>query len=67
MWPAALATGAIFAGAHGYGLIGFAAVAWSGTIWAVGYERTGSLLPGMVAHALSNLMSTMSFVVLLRW
>jgi membrane protease YdiL (CAAX protease family) len=67
MWPAALASGAIFAGAHGYGLIGFAAVAWSGTIWAVGYERTGSLLPGIVAHALSNLMSTMSFVVLLRW
>jgi membrane protease YdiL (CAAX protease family) len=67
VWPAALATGAIFAGAHGYGVIGFAAVAWSGAVWAVGYERTGSLLPGMVAHALSNLMSTVSFVVLLRW
>jgi uncharacterized protein len=67
VWPAALATGAIFAGAHGYGLIGFAAVAWSGAIWAIGYERTGSLLPGMVAHALSNLISTMSFVILLRW
>jgi membrane protease YdiL (CAAX protease family) len=67
MWPAALASGMIFGGAHGYGVIGFAAVAWSGAIWSVGYERTGSLLPGMVAHALSNLVSTMSFVILLRW
>lgn len=67
VWPAALLSGGLFAAAHGYGVVGFAAVAWSGAVWAVGYERTGSLLPGMLAHALSNLMSTVSFVVLLRW
>ena len=66
LWPAALLSGALFAAAHGYGVVGFAAVAWSGTIWAVGYERTGSLLPCMLAHALGNLMSTVSFVLLLR-
>ncbi len=67
LWPAALLSGALFAAAHGYGVVGFAAVAWSGAIWAVGYERTGSLLPCMLAHALGNLMSSVSFVVLLRW
>ena len=66
LWPAALLSGALFAAAHGYGVVGFAAVAWSGAIWAVGYERTGSLLPCMLAHALSNLMSSVSFVLLLR-
>ncbi len=66
LWPAALLSGALFAAAHGYGVVGFAAVAWSGAIWAVGYERTGSLLPCMLAHALGNLMSSVSFVLLLR-
>ncbi len=66
LWPAAMLSGALFSGAHGYGVLGFAAVAWSGTVWAWGYERTGSLLPGMLAHAVSNLLATVSFLVLLR-
>ena len=53
--------------AHGYGLQGFAAVTWSGMIWALGYERTRSLLPGMLAHAASNLLATTSFLLLLRF
>ena len=57
-WPAALLSAALFGVAHGYGLQGFAAVTWSGMIWALGYERTRSLLPGMLAHAASNLMAT---------
>jgi uncharacterized protein len=66
-WLAALLSAAIFAGAHGYGVQGFAAVTWSGMVWALGYERTRSLLPGMLAHAASNLLATTSFLVLLRF
>jgi membrane protease YdiL (CAAX protease family) len=66
-WPAALLSAALFGVAHGYGLQGFAAVTWSGMIWALGYERTRSLLPGMLAHAASNLMATSSFLLLLRF
>lgn len=66
-WPAALLSAAIFGIAHGYGLQGFAAVTWSGMIWALGYQRTRSLLPGMLAHAGSNLLATSSFLLLLRF
>lgn len=66
-WPAALMSAAIFAIAHGYGLQGFLAVCWSGTAWALGYQRTRSLLPGMLAHAGSNLIATSSFLLLLRF
>jgi membrane protease YdiL (CAAX protease family) len=63
---AALLSASVFGVAHGYGMTGFAAVTWSGMVWALGYERTRSLLPGMVSHAASNLLATASFVVLLR-
>jgi hypothetical protein len=66
-WLAALLSAAIFAGAHGYGVQGFAAVTWSGMVWALGYERTRSLLPGMLAHGASNLLATTSFLLLLRF
>jgi uncharacterized protein len=65
-WSAALLSAAIFGVAHGYGVQGFAAVTWSGMIWALGYQRTRSLLPGIVAHAASNLLATASFILLLR-
>jgi membrane protease YdiL (CAAX protease family) len=65
--PAALLSAALFGVAHGYGLQGFAAVTWSGMIWALGYERTRSLLPGILAHAASNLLATTSFLLLLRF
>jgi hypothetical protein len=57
---------AIFALAHGYGLLGFASVIFSGLLWAWVYEKTGSLLPGMVAHALNNLMVCLTEMWLLR-
>ena len=66
-WVAALLSAALFAIAHGYGVQGFAAVTWSGMVWALGYERTRSLLPGMLAHAGSNLLATTSFLLLLRF
>ena len=63
---AAMLSAALFAIAHGYGLIGFLSVFWSGVIWAWAYERTGSLWPGMIAHAVNNLLVCLSVMALLR-
>jgi len=65
-WLSATLSAAIFALAHGYGLLGFASVIFSGLLWAWVYEKTGSLLPGMVAHALNNLMVCLTEMWLLR-
>ena len=64
--PAALISASIFALAHGYGMIGFVSVLWSGLLWAWIYERTGSLLPGMIAHAINNLLVCLAVMALLR-
>ena len=64
--PAALLSAGIFALAHGYGWIGFVSVLWSGLLWAWAYERTGSLLPGMIAHAMNNLLVCLAVMALLR-
>jgi membrane protease YdiL (CAAX protease family) len=64
--PAALLTGLVFAAAHGYGIWGFASVLWSGFLWAWTYERTRSLLPGMLAHAANNLTTSIALLGLLR-
>ncbi len=64
--PAAALSAAIFAGAHGYGAPGFAAVFWSGLLWALAYEKTGSLLPSIAAHAVDNLGTSLSVLLVLR-
>jgi CAAX protease family protein len=64
--PAALISAAIFAIAHGYGLVGFISVLWSGVLWAWMYEKTGSLLPGILAHAINNLFVCLAVMALLR-
>ena len=64
--PAAMISACIFAAAHGYGLIGFISVFWSGLLWAWLYERTGSLIPGMIAHATNNLLVCLTVMSLLR-
>ena len=66
MWPAALASAGIFATVHGYGAIGLASVFWSGIIWALAYERTLSLWPGIIAHGLNNLLVTVEFAWIFR-
>jgi membrane protease YdiL (CAAX protease family) len=63
---AAVLSASIFAVAHGYGILGFAAVFWSGLLWAWAYERTGSLLPSMASHAADNLMASLSVILVLR-
>lgn len=65
-FPAALISTCLFALAHGYSLIGFLSVFWSGFLWAWIYERTGSLIPGMVAHATNNLLVCLTVMALLR-
>jgi membrane protease YdiL (CAAX protease family) len=63
---AAVASGCLFAAAHGYGLAGFLSVFLSGMLWALAYERSRSLLPGIVAHAVNNLSVTVTYLLLLR-
>lgn len=66
VWPAALLSAALFALPHGYGLLGSVSVLWSGVLWALAYERTRSLLPGLLAHSANNLMSTLWVAAFLR-
>ena len=63
---AALVSAAVFALAHGYGVLGFAAVFWSGLLWAWAYEQTGSLAPSITAHAVDNLSASLAVILVLR-
>ena len=63
---AALASATMFAVAHGYGWVGLFSVLWSGVLWAWSYDRTRSLVPGMLAHAAVNLLASLSLLLLLR-
>ena len=62
----ALVSATIFAFVHGYGVIGFSAVWWSGFLWAWAYEKTGSLLPGILAHALNNFVFLGTLLIVFR-
>ena len=67
-WPvAAVLSAAVFAAAHGYGVAGFGSVFASGIMWAVAYEKTRSLLPGMIAHAANNVSAACAVLALLRF
>ena len=66
VWPAIGVSAAFFALVHGYGVIGFASVFWSGILWALAYERTRSLLPAILGHAINNLFVSIEFIWLLR-
>jgi membrane protease YdiL (CAAX protease family) len=62
----ALISASVFAVAHGYGLLGFVSVLWSGVLWAWAYERSGSVLPGMLAHTVNNAVVCLSVILFLR-
>jgi membrane protease YdiL (CAAX protease family) len=64
--PAALISAGIFGIAHGYGVVGLLSVCWSGVLWAWIYEKTGSLWPGILAHAINNLLVCLAVMALLR-
>jgi membrane protease YdiL (CAAX protease family) len=62
----ALASAVVFVLPHGYGLTGSLSVLVSGILWALAYERTRSLWPGLLAHSANNLLSTLWITTLLR-
>jgi membrane protease YdiL (CAAX protease family) len=64
--PAIGGSALLFALAHGYGLVAFLAVFWSGLLWGWAYSRTGSLLPGMAAHAVNNGLVAYSILAFFR-
>jgi len=65
--PAAMIISAlVFSLAHGYGTFGLVTIFWSGLLWAWAYEKTGSVLPGMVAHALNNSLVCLTVLLLVR-
>jgi hypothetical protein len=66
-WPSAFLSAAVFALPHGYAAAGSLSVLVSGLLWAWAYERTRSLIPGLLAHSANNAMSTLWVVGLLRW
>jgi membrane protease YdiL (CAAX protease family) len=51
---AALVSATIFSAVHFYSPVGFLSTLCSGVVWALAFERTRSLLPGMAAHAIYN-------------
>ena len=55
---AAVISAVIFSGAHGYGLISFLQIAFSGVLYAFTYEYTRSLAPCVLAHSIHNLSVT---------
>ena len=63
---AMVASALIFALAHGYGTFGLVTIFWSGILWAWAYEKTGSILPGMAAHALNNSLVCATVLLLVR-
>jgi membrane protease YdiL (CAAX protease family) len=65
-WQAAAASAAIFSFVHFYSLPGFLTTFWSGAIWAVAFERTRSLVPGIAAHAVYNLLYVASWTLIYR-
>jgi len=64
--PAALAGSAVFAGLHFYTLPGFLMTFWSGLVWSLVYERSGSLWPGIAAHAAYNALFVAGLLVVHR-
>lgn len=64
--PAAILSAIMFSLIHGYGIAGFLSVAWTGVLWAWAYEKTGSLLPGVIAHGIHNFLWSSVLIAFLR-
>ncbi len=63
---AALISATVFSLLHPYSLPGFLAVFWSGMVWAYAFERFRSLLPGIFAHAIGNLLAVSMMLMFYR-
>jgi membrane protease YdiL (CAAX protease family) len=67
MVTATVLSSTIFALVHGYSLAGFVTIWWSGLVWACAYEKSRTLWPGILCHATSNALATLSPLLLYRW
>jgi membrane protease YdiL (CAAX protease family) len=56
----------LFSVLHGYSIAGFCALVLTGFIWAWSVEKTKSLLPAIIAHALHNLLMVLGLILFLR-
>ena len=56
LWSAALLSAGFFSAVHFYSLPGFLMTFWSGFVWAIAFERARSLIPGIAAHTIYNLL-----------
>jgi membrane protease YdiL (CAAX protease family) len=65
-WQAALLSSLLFSAVHFYSLPGFLMTFWSGFVWAIGFERAHSLLPGIIAHAIYNSFFVAGIVLIYR-
>lgn len=63
---AAVVSALVFALGHGYRGPGLLSVFWIGFVLAWVYERTRSVVPGMVVHGASNVLASLAVVLLLR-
>jgi membrane protease YdiL (CAAX protease family) len=63
---AILLSALLFSALHLYSLAGFLSVFWSGIVLAYVYERYHSLLPGMVIHSASNMLSLSTVLLFYR-
>jgi membrane protease YdiL (CAAX protease family) len=66
-WMAAALSSTIFGIAHGYSWQGFLVIWWSGFLWALAYEKSKSLWPGIICHAVSNTLATISPLLIYRF
>jgi membrane protease YdiL (CAAX protease family) len=65
-WTAAVVSAAIFSALHFYSLPGFASTFVGGFLWAMVFEKSRSLAPGMAVHALYNLLYVMGMLLVYR-
>jgi hypothetical protein len=63
---AVLTSAGLFSLVHGYSLVGFLSVFWSGVVFAWIYEKSGSLWPSIAAHGTGNLLYSLNVIAMLR-
>ncbi len=59
-------SGLFFSLVHGYGILGFLTVFWSGVVFAWVYEESGSLWVPAAAHGMGNLLYALNVIAMLR-
>ena len=63
---ATLLSAATFSAVHFYSLTGFLTTLFGGVVWALVFERTRSLVPGIAAHAVYNAFFVAGLLLLYR-